>query len=290
MQFRRDMSGKDIESWKTIFPAAIAEFVGCTFFILIAVGSAMSTQTKFTLPGTVTIGIALAFGFTIFAIAYTIGHISGGHLNCALTLAFVVRGKIGWRRGLAYFVAQFSGSVLGGLLLVGLMPNAFQVNCFASNVLGSGVSPGQALGWEILLTFFLLFVVGAAVDSFKSNQIMVPLAIGMAITVCHFVAIPITGTSLNPTRSIASAIAATVSPFYDCNSVWSDHWIFWIGPCIGAICGLSVYDLLSYYSLGAHGKGENLTKMYRKNPEPSITGAPQSDQIDLEGTDTARIN
>jgi len=132
-------------------------------------------------------------------------------------------------------------------------------------------------------------VVGAAVDSFKSNQIMVPLAIGMAITVCHFVAIPITGTSLNPTRSFASAIAATVSPVYDCTNVWHNHWIFWIGPSIGAICGLTVYDMLSFYTLGAHAKGENLTKMYRRNPEPNVMSAPQSSQLDLESNDTARI-
>jgi len=279
------MSAQERDTFRNILPAAIAEFVGCIFFILIAVGSAMSTQTKFTLPGTVTIGIAFSFGFTIFAIAFAIGHISGGHLNSALTLAFVVRGKISWRRGLLYFIAQVTGSIVGGLLLVGLMPHTFQVNCFASNVKGEGVSVGQALGWEILLTFFLLFVVGAAVDSFKSNQIMVPLAIGMAITVCHFVAIPLTGTSLNPTRSLASAIAASASPDFPCTAVWEDHWIFWIGPSIGAMLGLSVYDLLSFYSLGAHAKGENLTQMYRKNP----TTGPPSDQIDLEGTDAARV-
>jgi len=274
------MSEKERETFRTIFPAAVAEFVGCVFFILIAVGSAMSTQTKFTLPGTVTIGIALSFGFTIFAIAYAIGHISGGHLNSALTFAFVVRGKISWRRGICYFIAQVTGSIVGGLLLDGLMPDVFQVNCFASNVLGEGVTVGQGLGWEILLTFFLLFVVGAAIDSFKSNRVMVPLAIGMAITVCHFVAIPLTGTSLNPTRSLASAIAAAVSPDYDCDFVWNDHWIFWVGPNVGAVLGLTVYDLLSFYTMGAHAKGENLTKMYRKNT--AQTAAIQSDQLDLE--------
>jgi len=263
---------KKPESLQNLLPAVAAEFVGSVFFILIGCGSAMSTAAKFTNPGPIVIGISLSFGFTLFALGFAIGHISGGHLNCALTLAFVVTGKISWLRGVLYFFAQLSGGLVGGALLVALMPSIYQSDCFAANVLGDEVSVGQGLGWEIMLTFFFLFVVGAASDTFKSNTVMVPLAIGMAVTVCHFVAIPITGTSLNPTRSFASAVASTHVSGDACSYVWDDHWIFWVGPCVGAIFGLVTYEYISFAALGPHThKAQDLSKMYRQQ-QP---GAPQ---------------
>jgi len=256
------MSGKKEEFFRDFVRPVVAEFIGSVFFIFIACGAAMSTAEKFTLPGTITLGVAFAFGFTLFAIAFTIGHISGGHLNSALTLAFVVTGKLSPVKGFFYFLAQLTGGLVGGSLLLALLPIHFrQANCFASNVLATGVTPAMGFFIEFFLTAFLLLVVAAAVDTAKSNRTLVPLAIGMAVFVCHLIAIPVTGTSLNPTRSFASAAAAHYAQGGICSHVWDDHWVFWFGPIFGAIAGLYTYEtLLAEKSSSA----QNLVRMYRK--------------------------
>jgi len=266
------MPKKGEEAWTAAIRPVLAEFVGSVFFIFIACGAAMSTAEKFTLPGTITLGVAFAFGFTLFALAFTIGHISGGHLNSALTLAFVITGKISPTRGFFYFLAQLTGGLVGGSLLLALLPVHFrQANCFASNVLADGVTPAMGFFIEVFLTAFLLLVVGAAVDTAKSNRTLVPLAIGMAVFVCHLIAIPVTGTSLNPTRSFASAAASHYAQGGICSHVWDDHWIFWVGPCIGAILGLYTYEFCLAEKSGA---GQNLVKMYRRQTQKTARAEP----------------
>jgi len=127
-------------------------------------------------------------------------------------------------------------------------------------LLAEGVTPAMGLFIEFFLTFFLLLVVGAAVDTAKSNRTLVPLAIGMAVTVCHFIAIPVTGTSLNPTRSFASAAASHYAEGGICTHVWDDHWIFWFGPIFGAVAGLFFYDKVFADKATTE---QTLQKMYR---------------------------
>jgi len=209
-----------------------------------------------TAVGTIQIGIALSFGFTIFVLAFTIGHISGGHLNCAVTLSFVVTRKITWRRGLMYFGGQLFGGLLGGAFLKWFTPSRFQAGCFASNTLGDQISIWDGFGVEFMCTFFLLLVVSAASDSQKSNTTLVPLAIGYAVTAAHLMSIPITGCSINPTRSFASAFVSLGTP--GCGYVWTYHWIFWLAPCLGGVCGSLLYN---FFFFGG-GPFENLTIMY----------------------------
>jgi len=270
------MSGKKEEFFRDFVRPVIAEFIGSVFFIFIACGAAMSTAEKFTLPGTVTLGIAFAFGFTLFAIAFTIGHISGGHLNSALTLAFVLTGKLSATKGFFYFLAQLLGGLVGGALLLALLPVHYrQANCFASNVLAEGVTPAMGFFIEFFLTAFLLLVVAAAVDTAKSNRTLVPLAIGMAVFVCHLIAIPVTGTSLNPTRSFASAAASHYAQGGICSHVWDDHWVFWFGPIFGAIAGLYTYETLLAEKSST---SQNLVKMYRRQ----ATSSPPTDAGNVE--------
>ena len=115
---------------------------------------------------------------------------------------------------------------------------------------------------EVVLTAFLLFVVNAAADNSKSNQTFVPVAIGFAITACHLVGLPITGCSINPTRSFASAAAASGVP--GCN-VWQDHWIFWLGPLAGGVGASVMYEYIFLDDAKAlKGMRENLVSMYKK--------------------------
>eukprot|EP00456_Euglypha_rotunda_P012620 TRINITY_DN13619_c0_g3_i1.p1 TRINITY_DN13619_c0_g3~~TRINITY_DN13619_c0_g3_i1.p1 ORF type:complete len:129 (-),score=8.29 TRINITY_DN13619_c0_g3_i1:27-413(-) len=108
----------------------------------------MSTGAKFETPGTVEIGISLAFGFTLFVLAFTLSHISGAHLNCSISIALAIVGKISLKRCLAYFVAQFLGSIIGTLLLAGTFADGYTQNCYASNKLGSGASVGDGFFME----------------------------------------------------------------------------------------------------------------------------------------------
>lgn len=232
------------ESLKALAKPILAEFIGCFFFLYVSCGAAMSTGAKFETPGTVEIGIALSFGFTIFVIAFTLGHISGAHLNCSVSIALAIVGKISWKRCACYFFAQFFGSMFGTLMLAATFASGYTQNCYASNKLGTGATQGDGVGMEIILTMFLILVVMAATDKHTANPIMVPLCIGLAVTCCHFVALPVTGTSLNPTRSFASAVAASTIHDGQCQDVWNDHWIFWLAPTLGAISGSVLYKFL----------------------------------------------
>lgn len=226
------------ETVRSLMPAMLAEFIGSACFIFIACGAAMTT-VGFKTGGLLQIGISLTFGWTIVVIAWSIGHISGGHLNFAVTFSFVLLRKITVLRGIMYFIGQFLGGIFGILLLKSVTPSTFLKSCFAANALQIDINPGQALMVEIILTAFLLFVVNAAADQNKSNQTFVPVAIGFAITACHLIGIPITGCSINPTRSFASAVAA--SGISGCNP-WEHHYIFWIGPLVGGAGASVLYE------------------------------------------------
>ena len=234
---------------------------GSALFIFIACGAAMTT-TGFKTTGTLQLGIALTFGWTIIVIAWSIGHISGGHLNFAVTFALVVVQKISVMRGIMYFIGQFFGGLVGIGILKAVTPAAYLKSCFAANMLQIDITPGQALLIEAILTGFLLFVVSAAADEGKTNQTMVPVAIGFAITACHLVGLPITGCSINPPRSFASAAAASGIP--GC-PVWDNHWVFWVGPLGGGAAMAVLYEyvfLNNANKLG--GLKNNLISMYKK--------------------------
>jgi len=248
------------ESFKTLIKPASAEFVGSIFFLFIAVGMAVST-TDFINPGNVQTGISLTFGFTIFVLAFTIGHLSGGHLNPAVTLGFVVVKKITPLRAIMYFGAQLSGMIIGVALMYMWTPPRFHLNCIGANQLGTSVNTGMAFGVEFVLTFFLLFVVSAASDSSKSNTTLVPFAIGHAVTVAHFMSIAMTGTSINPTRSFASAVVAAAA---GCSQpIWGPHWLFWVAPLLGGVSGALTYQ---FAFIKDFGFSNTLLSMYRKQP------------------------
>jgi MIP family channel proteins len=220
------------------------------------------TTVGFKTTGTLQLGIALTFGWTIIVIAWSIGHISGGHLNFAVTFSFVLVRKISVLRGIMYFFGQFFGGLVGIGVLKAVTPQRYLQSCFAANMLQVDIHPGQALLIEAILTGFLLFVVNAAADSGKTNQTIVPVAIGFAITACHLVGLPITGCSINPTRSFASAAAASGIP--GC-PVWENHWVFWAGPLIGGAAASLMYEYVFLDDASKlKGLKNDLSSMYKK--------------------------
>jgi len=263
------------ENWREIARRATAEFVASAIFIFAACGAAIAT-TRFALPGNITIDIALAFGFALIALCYAIGHISGGHLNCVVSFCFALAGKITWTRAFAYFFAQWLGGMVGAAFLRLISPPAWKADCLASNRIASFITPGQGLVVEIILTFFLMLVINAAADNSKSNQMMVPVAIGFSVSASHMLAIPLTGTSLNPTRSFASA--AVSSTWAECTDVFNNHWVFWLGPMLGGILATLIYEFVFL----ERGQSSTLEAQYVKDARVEKFRDPLAEMVGVK--------
>ena len=217
----------------------VAEFIGT--FALVFVGAASAMYNVGLL------GIALAHGLTLAVFAYVYGHISGTHINPAVTLGHAANGNIKWSDAAVYWVAQFSGAALAAFLLrmfVSLIdPNAF--SAAATNGVLIAEHPYYAMGIEALLTFLLVNTVLHVSVGDKAGP-FAGLAIGLTYTIAILAGAPLTGASLNPARSFGPAIFTTAfnetSPDFQNPMLYL---IFFVGPFIGAILAVLVYQLLS---------------------------------------------
>jgi len=254
-QFIEETPHYEQEGFRALLRPAGAELVAQALFIFVACGAGMTT-VKYTFVGSTTIGIALTFGLTIAVLAYSIGHISGGHLNFAVTITLCLLRRISLLRAAYYFLAQLLGGLIGIGFLKLITPQSWWLSCFAVQSLQPELSAAAGFVIEFILTFFLMFVVMAACDSNKSNQTLVPLAIGLAVFACHMVGLPLTGCSINPTRTFASAVGA--SGVAGC-AAWANHWIYWFGP-IGGACTAGVLYEYCFHEGG--GKVDRLIDMY----------------------------
>ncbi len=213
---------------------AIAEFFGTAILVFFAVGSAV-----FGIKDITDVGVALAFGLTLLALAYAIGPVSGCHVNPAVTLGVFVRGGITLTEGIVYWVAQIVGGIAGAALIrgmVGFGKVKDQTGGLGTNNWGPNISGSGALVLEIVLTFLLVLVVllvtgRAAAPGFAG------LAIGLTLTVIHLVGIPLDGTSVNPARSLGPAL-------FEGGSALSHVWLFLVAPLIGAVVAALVAPLL----------------------------------------------
>jgi len=217
----------------------IAESFGTFWLVLGGCGSAV-LAAAFPNVGIGLLGVSLAFGLTVLTMAYAIGHISGCHLNPAVSIGLWAGGRFPARQLLPYIVAQVLGAlVAGGVLFVIASGNAaFDVTTgFASNGYGDhspgGYSLVAALVTEIVMAMMFLLVILGATDK-RAPQGMAPIAIGLCLTLIHLISIPITNTSVNPARSTGVAIFV---------GDWavSQLWMFWVAPIIGAVLGAAVY-------------------------------------------------
>jgi len=215
-----------------LFRKAVAEFVGTLVLVFVACGVAALTGGSF-------VATALAFGLSIVAMAFTIGKVSGCHINPAVSLAMLISKKISFVDFLVYVLAQILGALAGAALLElvfinnlalygGLGTDAVQPVLMASaNDYASGY--GLAFLVETVLTFiFVLVVLGATEKAGESNA--APFAIGLALTFVHLIGIPLTGTSVNPARSIGPALIAL---FNDVTEPAKELWIFILAPLLG---------------------------------------------------------
>jgi len=220
----------------------LAEFLGTFWLVLGGCGSAV-LAAAFPDVGIGLLGVALAFGLTVLTMAYAIGHISGCHLNPAVSVGLWAGGRFPANQLLPYIVAQVAGAVVaGGVLYVIASGKAgFDVSAgFAANGYGAH-SPGgysllAALVSEIVMTMMFLLVILGATDK-RAPQGMAPVAIGFCLTLIHLISIPVTNTSVNPARS--TGVAVFVGDW-----ALAQLWLFWLAPIVGAILGAVIYRFI----------------------------------------------
>jgi aquaporin Z len=220
----------------------VAEFIGTFWLVLGGCGSAVLAAT-FPDVGIGLLGVSLAFGLTVLTMAFAIGHISGCHLNPAVSFGLWAGGRFPAKELLPYIVAQVVGAVVAGgvLFLIASGKPGFDASTgFASNGYGEH-SPGgysllSALVAEIAMTMMFLLVILGATDK-RAPQGFAPIAIGLCLTLIHLVSIPVTNTSVNPARSTGVAVFA---------GGWAiaQLWLFWIAPIVGGILGAVIYRFI----------------------------------------------
>jgi aquaporin Z len=216
-----------------------AELVGTFWLVLGGCGSAVLAAT-FPDVGIGLLGVSLAFGLTVLTMAYAIGHISGCHLNPAVSIGLWAGGRFPANELMPYIVAQVVGAVLAGgvLFLIASGQADFDVAAgFASNGYGEyspgGYSMTAALITEVVMTMmFLLIILGATDDRAPAG--FAPIAIGLGLTLIHLISIPVTNTSVNPARSTGVGLFVG-------DAAISQLWLFWLAPIVGAVIGAQIY-------------------------------------------------
>jgi len=204
-----------------------AEFVG-TFALVFAGAGAVMVDVKTHALGHV--GVAFSFGLVIMAMIYAVGHISGAHFNGAVTFAFALTRHFPWRRALGYWCAQLLGAIAAAALLRGSLGNIAHVGA----TLPSG-SQGQSFLWELVLSFFLMFVIMAVATDTRAVGEAAAIAIGGTIGLDAMFGGPISGASMNPMRSAGPAIVSG-----DLTSLW----VYLVAPPLGAALGAFAYQLI----------------------------------------------
>jgi len=223
----------ELVSW-SFYRAGIAEFIATFLFLYISVLTVMGYAREPNKCATVGIqGIAWAFGGMIFALVYCTAGISGGHINPAVTFGLLLARKLSVTRAVFYMVMQCLGAICGAGVVKGFEKSHYNVAGGGANVVAHGYTKGSGLGAEIIGTFVLVYTVFSATDAKRSARdshvpILAPLPIGFAVFLVHLATIPITGTGINPARSLGAAI------IFNKGHAWDDQWVFWVGPFIGA--------------------------------------------------------
>jgi aquaporin Z len=220
----------------------VAEFIGTFWLVLGGCGSAV-LAAAFPGLGIGFVGVSLAFGLTVVTMAYAVGHISGCHLNPAVSIGLWAGGRFEAKELFPYIVSQVLGGIAaaGILYLIASGKAGFELGGFAANGYGEH-SPGgynmtAALATEVVMTFIFLIVILGATHS-KAPKGFAGIAIGLCLTLIHLISIPVTNTSVNPARSTSQALFV---------GGWAIEqlWLFWVAPIIGAIIAGFVYKFLS---------------------------------------------
>ncbi|KAF7381492.1 hypothetical protein HZH66_013886 [Vespula vulgaris] len=223
-----------------LYRALLAEFLGTMLLNFFGCGSVVTKNV---------VAISLAFGLTVAAAIQSIGHVSGGHVNPAVTFGLMIIGKVPIVRGILYVLAQSAGAIAGSAVLRALSAESMEVSLGVVS-LADGVTPVQGLGIEFFLALILVMVVCGACDGAKpDSKGIAPLLIGLSVTVGHLVGVPRTGAGMNPARSLGSSVVM---------GAFDDHWLYWVGPILGGLAGGLIYT----HAVGPAKKEDISTRQY----------------------------
>lgn len=216
----------------------MAECLGTFWLVLGGCGAAV-LAANFGDGGIGLVGVALAFGLTVLTMAYAIGHISGAHLNPAVTIGLVAGGRFALKDAPGYIIAQIIGGIVAAWVLMQIaggtegFDGGLAANGFGEHSPG-GYSMHAALLCEIVMTGFFLFIIMGATDS-RAPSGFAPIAIGLTLCLIHLISIPVTNTSVNPARAMGPAVMM---------GGWAldQLWLFWVAPIIGGVIGAVAYQ------------------------------------------------
>lgn len=216
-----------------------AEFFGTFWLVLGGCGSAVLAAGHIGV-----LGVSLAFGLTVLTMAFAIGHISGCHLNPAVTLGLLAGGRFQARLVPGYLIAQVAGAIAAGGVILAIAGGAdgFEASAgMATNGFGAH-SPGgysflSALVCEVVMTMMFLLVIMGATDE-RAPKALAPIAIGLCLTLIHLISIPVTNTSVNPARSTGVAL-------FEGGLALQQLWLFWLAPVVGGVLGAFVYRIIA---------------------------------------------
>lgn len=207
----------------------LAEFIGTFALVFAGPGAAAVDATSH--GGVSGVGIGISFGLIVMVMIFSIGHISGCHINPAITIAFTVLRRIRPAKAAGYIVAQLAGAAVAGLAIIAIVGHDGDAGATTPHINGASA----ALWSEMILTFFLAFVVFAVATDSRAQGAFAAIAIGGYVGFAATGWGPVANASLNPARTFGPAIAA---------NVWEAHWVYWVGPIAGALLAAAVYELL----------------------------------------------
>lgn len=207
--------------------ALAAEFIGTFMLVASVLGAAL-----FSFPNAGVLGVALSIGFAVMAMIFAVGYVSGGHFNPAVTLGLVAGGRFAAGEAPAYIIAQCLGGIAAAIvfyLIASGKSAGFEVGTFASNTYGGDYSLLSAFLVEVVLTALFIFVI-MGVTSERAPTGFAAIAIGLTLSAIHIMAIPVDNASVNPARSLATAVIALGQPL-------AQLWLFWVAPILGGVLG-----------------------------------------------------
>ncbi|XP_036377105.1 aquaporin FA-CHIP-like [Megalops cyprinoides] len=222
---------KELKS-KAFWRAVLAELLGMTLFIFLSISAAIGNKNNSNPDQEVK--VALTFGLAIATLAQTLGHISGAHLNPAVTLGMLASCQISVLKAIMYIIVQMLGAAVASGIVHGVRPG--NTSALGVNSVSDTLSPSQGIGIELLATFQLVLCVIATTDKRRRDVTgSGPLAIGLSVCLGHLAAISYTGCGINPARSFGPAVIL---------NNFENHWVYWVGPMCGGVAAALVYDFL----------------------------------------------